>query len=337
LKISAKLKKKFPGLFIIVGGNNAELNWTLYYSKSIDLIYHDNGLKTFDALIKASFSREAVKSASGVCYKENGKWVENAKGEAICEFEFEPLRLTDYKKTNLYSLGSFALVKGSWSCPHKCSFCCCRKMNNGKYTLINLESLLCEIEKIAHDKIFLVDDDFFADKTRSEEFCKAILDRNIKKQFIAYARADFICENYDMLPLVKSAGFSNILVGLEAINDDILKSFSKQTTKEINEKCVRNLRENNIDCICSFIVTPDFTRKNFNDLKFFIKRNKIQRYLISPLVPFDSQINGKIKSKRLDGIAINFKPKNMTKVEYFIRLCIFYARLFINYALKRGK
>ena len=332
LVVARKLKKDFPNLFVILGGNNAELYYNLYFDDAVDLIYHDNGLKTFDTLLKAHFSSDAIKNAKGVCYKEEGKWVVNEKGEAISEFEFEALRLTDYKKTYLYSKGNYALVKGSWSCPHKCLFCNCRRMNNGKYTQRNLDNLISEIERIKCKQIWIVDDDFFADKKRAIEFCNTVIDRKIEKEYYAYARADFVCENPDILPLARKAGFRNLNIGFEAVNDKILEHFEKFTTKKMNETCVKYLSENGINCVGSFILTPDFTRKDFKDLKNFVKEYRIHDTIFAPLMLFSMYENEnaqRIKSKRINEKHINFKPLNMTKLEYSFRFYMLYVRFFL--------
>lgn len=332
LKVARKLKRFFPNLFIILGGNNAELFYQLYFDDAVDLIYHDNGLKTFDTLLKSKFSREVIKNAKGVCYKEEGKWIVNAKGEAISECEFEALRLTDYKKTYLYSKGNYALVKGSWSCPHNCLFCNCRKMNNGEYTQRDLDDLINEIEKLDCKQVWIVDDDFFADKQRAIQFCNSVIERKIEKEYYAYARADFVCENPDILPLARKAGFRDFNIGFEAVNDKILESFEKLTTKKINETCAKYLYENGINCVGSFILTPDFTRKDFKDLRTFVKEYHINDTIFAPLMLFsmyENENSERIKSKRINEKHINFQPTNMTKIEYAFRFYMLYIRFFV--------
>jgi len=340
LEVSKKLKKVFPNLFIILGGNNTELHYYLYFDDAVDLIYHDNGLKTFDKLLKANFSHEAIKNAKGVCYKEDGKWVVNEKGEAISEFDFEPLRLTDYKKTYLFAKGNFALVKGSWSCPQKCTFCNCRKMNSGVYKPRNIDNLINEIQKVNFNKIWFTDDDVFVTRERAIELCNALIDRKVEKEYFAYTRADFVCKNHDILPLIRKAGFKNLNMGFEAVNDNILESFNKLTTKKINETCVRYLSENGINCVCSFILTPDFTRKDFKDLNTFVKENRLVDTIYSPLMLFSMYENEnaqRIKSKRINEKYINFKPLNMTKLEFAFRFLMLYVRCFFIHGLIKLK
>jgi len=46
LNTAKKLKKKFPDLYITVGGPEAELNYKDFFTEDIDFVYHDNGLNS---------------------------------------------------------------------------------------------------------------------------------------------------------------------------------------------------------------------------------------------------------------------------------------------------
>jgi radical SAM superfamily enzyme YgiQ (UPF0313 family) len=183
-----------------------------------------------------------------------------------------------------------------------------------------------------------VDDDFFADKERAIQFCNTVIERKIEKEYYAYARADFVCENPDILPLAYTAGFRNLNIGFEAVNDKILESFEKLTTKKINETCAEYLYENGINCVGSFILTPDFTRKDFKDLKTFVKKFHITDTIFAPLMLFsmyEDEHSQRIKSKRINEKHINFKPLNMTKMEYAFRFYMLYVRFFLmNWLIK---
>jgi radical SAM superfamily enzyme YgiQ (UPF0313 family) len=200
--------------------------------------------------------------------------------------------------------------------------------------------LLNEIEKINFKKIWLTDDDFFVTRERAIEFCNAVIDRKIEKEYFAYTRADFVCKNRDILPLIRKAGFKDLNMGFEAVNDKILENFNKLTTRKINETCAKYLAENDINCVCSFILTPDFTRQDFKDLKTFVKENRLIDTIFSPLMlisMYEDENAQRIKSKRINEKYINFKPLNMTKLEFAFRFLMLYVRCFIIHGLIKIK
>ena len=182
--------------------------------------------QTLKNLILGGFAEEIMDEQNGICFKKNGEWVFKKKGPAVDDFICKPDRTAFYqglKKNFIFLKGSYALSKASFSCPFNCSFCYCTKMNSDTYTERDIMKVVDEVEEIDHPRIWFVDDTFFVDKKRVKMFCDEIIKRGIKKQFMAYARADFLAENPDnILALAYEAGFRDIMVGLEAISDEQL-------------------------------------------------------------------------------------------------------------------
>ncbi len=331
LETSEKLKKRFPNIFIWVGGPEAEMNYKDFCTDYIDMVYYDNGLQTLKNLISDGFSIENMSLQNGICFKSNGQWQYKEKGLPVCDFICKPDRTAFYnglKKNFIFLKGSFALSKASFSCPFRCSFCYCTKMNSGKYTERDIMKVVDEVEEIDHPRIWFVDDTFFVDKERVRIFCDEIIKRGIKKQFMAYSRADFLAENPDILPLVYKAGFRDIMVGLEAISDEQLNEYNKQTSKNENIEAIKNLRENNLVCNALFVVSHTSTKQDFKSLIRFIKENNLLWVVFGIFTPYkgtdaydeykDRLIN--FKSKRLDGIHITVKPEHMSSFMFMFRV-----------------
>lgn len=333
---SDRLKKKFPHLYIMVGGPEAELNYRDFFTDSIDFVYHDNGLNSLKNILLEGFSPEVLKKQNGVCFKVNNKWVVKEKGEPVNNFITRPDRTAFYKglkKNFIFLKGSFAITKASFSCPFECTFCYCTKMNGGVYTERPITEVVEEIEAIDHPRIWFVDDTFLVDKERVRKFCEMIIERKIKKHFMAYSRADFLAENPDILPLMYKAGFKDILVGLEAVSDDFLDDYNKQTSRDVNTRAIKNLQDNSIVCNGLFVVSHKSTRQDFKELYRFIKKNNLLWVVFGIFTPYkgtdaydeykDRLV--KFKSKRLDGIHITIKPEKMSSFMFMVRVYILYV------------
>ena len=303
-KRAKQLKKKFPGIKIQVGGPEAEMNYKEFCVDDVDYVYYDNGLATQKKMWESDLSPKALDELTGIAFKKDGEWVIIEKGAPVCGFINKPDRTT------------FA-----------CSFCYCTKMNSGVYTERDLSEVIEEVEEIKHDKIWFVDDTFFFDKERVEAFCNEIIRRGIKKTFMAYARADFIAANPDILPLAYKAGFRDILVGLEAISDETLDEYNKMTSKNDNEMAIKNLHDAGIVCNGLFVINYTATRDDYRKLMKFIKDNNLLWVVFGIFTPYkgtdayaeyqDKVIN--FKSWRLDGTHITLKPTNMSSFEYMLR------------------
>lgn len=325
-----KLKKQFNDITIMVGGPEAELNYKDFCTDDIDIVYYDNGLKTLKNMFEGSLTIAELEKQKGICFKKADKWIFKEKSEAVNGFITKPDRTEFYKglkKNFMFMKGSFALSKASFSCPFNCSFCYCTKMNNGEYTERDIMEVIDEVESINHDKIWFVDDTFFFNKERVKLFCEKIIEKGIKKHFMAYSRADFLAENPDILPLAYKAGFRDMLVGLEAISDEQLAEYNKQTSRNENIQAIKNLHENNIVCNGLFVVSHSSTKQDFKNLIKFIKENNLLWVVFGIFTPYkgtdayyeykDRLIN--YKSKRLDGLHITIKPEHMSSFMFMAR------------------
>lgn len=350
-KRAAQLKKDFPDITIMVGGPEAELNYRDFCTDAVDLVYYDNGLMTLKNMFEGGLNVENLDKQSGIAFKKDGEWVIKEKGEPVCDFIVKPDRSAFYKglkKNYIFMKGKFAISKASFSCPFNCSFCYCTKMNSGAYTERDIMKVVDEIEEIKHDKIWFVDDTFFYNKERLELFCNTIIERGIKKHFMAYSRADFLCENPDILPLVYKAGFRDILVGLEAITDERLDDYNKGTSRNDNIMAIKNLHDNNLVCNALFVVSHDSTAKDFRNLLKFIKENNLLWVVFGIFTPYkgtdayyqyeDQLVN--FKSWRLDGTHITIKPKHMSSFMFMMRYywlhVVTYPKIMVRTLFKSG-
>ncbi len=327
---SGQLKKRFKKITIMVGGPEAELNYKDFFTDDIDLVYHDNGLQTLKNMWESNLKAEVLENQSGICYKRENEWIIKEKGEPVNGFIVKPDRTEFYrglKKNFIFLKGKFALSKASFSCPFHCSFCYCTKMNSGIYAERDIDEVIEEIESINHDKIWFVDDTFFFHKERVKSFCEKIIEKGIKKQFMAYSRADFIAKNPDILPLAYRAGFRDLLIGLEAVSDEQLKEYNKHTSKNDNVLAIKYCHENNIVCNGLFVISHKSTKQDFRKLFDFIKENNLLWSLFGIFTPYkgtdayeqykDQLIN--FKSKNRDGLHVTIPPEHMSAFMFQMR------------------
>lgn len=327
---AVQLKKKFKDITIMVGGPEAELNYKDFCTDDIDLVYHDNGLQTLKNMWESNLKEEVLEEQSGICYKRENEWVIKEKGKPVNGFIVKPDRTEFYrglKKNFIFLKGKYAISKASFSCPFHCSFCYCTKMNSGIYTERDIDEVIEEVESIDHDKIWFVDDTFFFHKERVKLFCEKIIEKGIRKQFMAYARADFIAKNPDILPLAYRAGFRDLLIGLEAVSDEQLKEYNKQSSKNDNILAIKHCHENNIVCNGLFVISHKSTKQDFRKLIDFIKENNLLWPLFGILTPYkgtdayeqykDQLIN--FKAKNRDGLHVTIPPEHMSAFMFQMR------------------
>ncbi len=350
LKTAKRLKRKFPYLKILMGGPHVELNYNDFCIDEVDYVCYDNGLESLEKCYRGNFKMEVLQNANGIAYKDSSvKWVFREKSPAICRYHVKPDRSEFYKglKRNfILCKGSYAIVRGSFSCPYDCSFCYCTRMNSGQYAERNLEELLQEISEIQHKNIWIMDDDFLINTERVRDFCNKMIDAALNKKLMIYGRADSIVRNKELMPLLYQAGVRDIMVGLEAVTDKLLEDYNKETTRNINKEATEILRENNIVCNGLFVISHDSTRQYFKELIYFIRKQKLLWVVFGIFTPYKGtaayeqykELVKHLPSKKMDGAHVTIKPVHMGSLEFKLRFyllhLLFYPKLFIRSWMK---
>lgn len=342
MKLALEAKKCDRSVRVILGGSNVEINYENYYESKADYLYIASGLEGFGKLIdyidarKRGDRSKTLKEIEGICYRRKGEWIVNPARVETPEDLPVPDRSFFYANKEKFAYLKFrplALVKNSFSCRKKCNFCFCTNRNSGRYASRTVENLVNEIESLEVPCIHITDDDFLTDREFLLEFARLLRERNIKKQYLIYGRADFIAENEDVIKILAEVGLSLVMVGLEAISDDELDLYNKRTSAAQNEECVRILHKYGVYCAGLFIVHQKMTRKDFGKLYRYIKKRPIFP-TISVFTPMQgSRIYDEYKDEMITGDATKqdlfhclLKPEHMSLTEFMIRYYILSAK-----------
>ncbi|MCI8556786.1 MAG: radical SAM protein [Lachnospiraceae bacterium] len=299
IKDYASRTKAFdPDILTLVGGSHAQKNAERFFEPDIDFICRsDNIFAILDILEQKPFE-----NIDGLCYHTCEGWQKNP----IEDFDINRLPIPDRSHMERY-LSSYryldvhpvALLKTSSSCPHHCSFCYGRTLNNGRYYQRDLSLVIEELQSIASPNIQIVDDDFLYDTERLWDFISLVRSHNIHKTFICYGRADFITENPELMKALSHIGLRYVMIGLEAVSNRQLDSYAKGTSLDINCSCVRLLQELSIQPVGLFIVDIRFRRKDFKNLHRFIHSLGISYIGISIFTPIPGTALYRQYEKRL--------------------------------------
>lgn len=342
IEYSKIIKKHNSNIKIVVGGVHAEVNFERFYIDTIDYIVRSSSLEPFKELLRLTDKSEenTLSSIEGICYRIDNIWKENKP------LTIDPNKLPipdrrhfNVNKNNYRYLGftPCAIVKTAFSCPYQCNFCFCRKVNNGEYVARDIEIVVEEIENIQCDNIHIVDDTFLLNIERVNKFIELIKEKNIKKNFIFYSRADFIVSNEDLIGELAAVGTKGIIVGLEAIEDSALNSYTKASSKAFNEQCVNILKKYGIECIALFIINLDATKEDFDKLYRWIKDRELHYATVSIFTPIPgtdvfNQYKDKIITNNLehwDFLHLVLEPINMPKRAFYLE----YYKLTLKIAL----
>ena len=328
-------------LKVVVGGVHAEINYEDFFVDGVDFIVHSDGINTFEKLVNSHFELEKARAIKGIAYHDGNKWQVNEKSETVLENMPLPNRSYFEKyqsRTKYLHYSPVAIVKSALGCPHKCNFCYCRLLNLGNYSIRSIEAVVEEIKGIKAEYIWIVDDSFLLDRERVLNFINEVERQGIVKKFIAYSRVDFIAKNEDLIKKLADIGFVELIVGMEAVEDQRLEEFNKHCSFDENKLAAAVLKENGIRLTALFIVGIDFTLKDFRRLSSRIKQMNLECYTFSIFTPlkgtevyqaYENQINTRDYAK-YDFLHLTLKPSKMNVAFFYLNFYLLYVEQFLR-------
>lgn len=238
-----------------------------------------------------------------------------------------------------------ALMKATFGCPFKCNFCFCRKITEEQYWQRDIKDVIRELKTINEEEIYIVDDDFLADRKYVEDFLNQLKKRNIKKKYLIYGRADFIVNNPELIARFRDNGLKTVIVGFESFFEEELELFAKNIDVDTNYKAMEILNKLEVDCYATVILSPDWDKEQFRALEIILKKLKIHYVNLQPLTPLPGTDFRVSKDKLLiepddyakwDLAHISISPSKLSVAEYYKELLRLYGKvLFQSWVLKK--
>jgi radical SAM superfamily enzyme YgiQ (UPF0313 family) len=222
-----------PETLVVVGGRHATEDPELWLSQcpNVDLVVRGDGEETMEDICRG-LPLEAI---VGLSFRRDGRIFHNASRE------LGPVRddLCPNRRRRRYNYEiSFEVLNtgvmidtmsSSRGCPFNCTFCSFNRNPWGgkrNWSARSPESVVAELAQIKAPVVGFTDDLFTFDMDRVEQICDLILARRIHKKLIINARLE-IARRPDVLRKMEQAGFFLLLLGIESVCDETLRSMGK--------------------------------------------------------------------------------------------------------------
>ena len=237
-EICQLLRQMPDNIPLVVGGYKAteKVDELFQMCPTIDIIVRGEGEET----IKEILMDVALKDIAGISYRKAGRIIHNPN-RAFPDVNRlvapdRSLRNNDYAlSVNGIKIGNitFDSALSARGCPFDCKFCTFSLNPLGQkrnYAARSVKSVIDEIEGLSAGVVLFSDDNLFFDQKRAEEICDLIIQRKIKKRFLAQARIE-IARNPKLLGKMVKAGFKALLIGIESPHDWVLEQLNKGFTQ----------------------------------------------------------------------------------------------------------
>lgn len=269
-------KKCDPSVVTVVGGYHATFMPGDFNEPYIDILGIGPSVQTLVELVDTLEAGGDPCGVPGLCVRRDGKLVRTPDRAYPKTLDDEPFPDREISaryrsKYHVFGVGPMAVLRTSEGCPFRCKFCCIWNFTGGAYRTRSPELVADELERIKEDYIYIFDDDFLFSRKRVQAVYEAIASRGINKKYWCFGRADFICENPDLIEKWAGIGMTNVYIGMEACTDVELDALNKRSSVKTNTEAVRILRQNGITPDLGFIMRPESTKKDFKALLAYVK------------------------------------------------------------------
>jgi len=345
IKICRSVKRWKADCLTVVGGVHASVAPEDFADPSVDCIALGDGTSLMSSLVDVVSGKCSLTSIENLAIPSAPNRVVRTTARAYMldpdTLPFPRRDLTAHLRARYYYLfhQPVALMKTTWGCWYDCSFCMTWGVTGGKVYSRSPESIVRELETIAEDEVYIVDDIFLISTPRLSEIARLIKEKNIHKRFLVYGRADFIAENKEIIRTWAGIGLTAVIIGLEANTPEELSTLGKKTTTNQNRQAVDILRQNGVDIYASLIPQPWYEHNDWEKLFSFIEETGLYYVNISPLTPqpgspiFKTQESELIIPRRahpLWDLTHCVLPTKLPLKDYYRQLLRLYARTVLS-------
>jgi hopanoid C-3 methylase len=285
------VRRASPDAFILVGGHAAAAYSTPLEREEVDAVCVDDGDEVLPVLAEALEAGRPLSQVPALRLRTPEGWISTAPLPERTGLDRVPLPARDLveRHRNRYHCLLFKpvwLIETARGCPHRCSFCSVWQLYDRSFRERSIGAVVEDFAS-AGDSVFVADDLFWNHPARSLELAGALRKRGVRKRWLlVQTRTDLVCRSADLLeawrPIAKDF---DIFFGLEAASDEGLAQVVKDTGVEASLEAARISRSMGYGVTGNFVVDPDWTEEQFQQLWDFVARNGFQRAGYTILTP----------------------------------------------------
>lgn len=289
-ELASHIREKSKAI-IVFGGLHATLNYkeTIRYC---DYVLRGEGDELIVKFTDAVCEKKKI-DFPGVVYHENDRIIETGEPLVPENIDTIPDRNLLYKFKEMVKYNTiWPQVHASRSCPHNCGYCALVAAFGRKMRTRPAESVVDDIEaaieffdspKRLTKILWITDDNFFADREWAKSVLNEIIARKIDYSFTVQARYEVGFDD-EMLDLLKKAGFSELAMGIEFLEDEAFRNYNKKSTYDEIMRSVKNIQAHGLRTRGLFIFGADNHTKGIGKrLADFVIENNICGVLIQSM------------------------------------------------------
>jgi anaerobic magnesium-protoporphyrin IX monomethyl ester cyclase len=245
LKIAEATRALFPKVKIAVGGVHATiLPDEVIGHPNVDVAVRNEGEYSFVEIMKRWAAGESLEGVPGTSVRMDGQIVHHDQAPRIRSLDDIPFPARDLMPMHIYKAGlSFppsirtrTMMYSARGCAYNCAFCSTAAVWGGHFCAMRSASnVLDEMEEVV-DRFGVYGFEFADElttlrKDRLADLCNGIHERHLHK--VRWVCSSTVKQmDYEMARMMKEAGCSMVMMGVESGSPQILKTLNKRITVE---------------------------------------------------------------------------------------------------------
>ncbi len=291
LRTAREVRRLAPEALVVVGGHAAAAFPAPLEDHAVDAICLDDGEAVTPLLVEAIEQGKPLTEVPGLRVRGAEGWRATAPVTERTGLDRVPLPARDLVERHRsgYHCLLFKpvwLIETARGCPYHCSFCSVWQFYERSFRERSIEAVV-EDFATAGDAVFVADDLFWHHPERSRALALELRRRGVRKRWLlVQTRTDIICRQSDLLeawrPVAKDF---DIFFGFESATDAGLARIDKDMSIEASLEAARIARSMRYGVNGNFLVDPDWTEQEFEQLWDFVGRHGFQRAGFTILTP----------------------------------------------------
>jgi hopanoid C-3 methylase len=284
-RLAGIVRSLAPAAFVVVGGHHATVASSDLDVPQVDAIVRGEGCGPFAAILSALERKSEVAGIPGVL--RTGALFDR-EAERTWPVYPDPSSLPRPRR-DLYDWRRYysvwlaerlpawaplfpptALVRASFGCTQKCSFCIVPYLCGGQHLPRPAEEVADEIAALPQRHVYFADDENFLNERFAFELADALERRGVAKRYFAWVRATTVLRSPELLGRWAGLGLDAAFVGYEFPSDEELRSSHKGASVATNERSLDVLRALGVAVHAAWLLRPETTEDGFDRLGRYV-------------------------------------------------------------------
>jgi len=285
-RLARFVRRHLPAARVVVGGHHATVAPEDLNVEQVDAVVRGEGCEPFRHIVAAAARGDGFDGIANVLVP--GPGFDRAAASVWPRFP-DPATLP-HPRRELWDAGRYrsvwtgeqlpaghplypivAMVRSSWGCRMKCSFCVVPFLCGGQHMPRPVESVVDEIERVPARHIYFSDDENFIDEEFAWALAEGLERRGIRKRYFAWTRSTTVLRSPELLERWRQIGLDSAFLGFEFPTDEELRQSHKGGTVEANERALDALRGMGVAVHAAFMVTPEHSEEQFARLRDYVR------------------------------------------------------------------